>query len=650
MKTVKILILIFFLSLSAIAQQQSAVSPAFFRLTGLSGEFRLEGLYRKQTIKRSYLDDTDFSSFYSGGLLLNAHSFFWHPNFLQVDLGLEYSPEQSRDNYLIIPDQGEVRTLKKLDLRTVLFQKKIVSLSTFANVSQTYSNREFLSNVRTDSKNWGGVFFFRNNFLPLSISYQQGEIDQQEIETGRLFNYQNSNLQGRINKSFGKYSRNELIYTQTVFNRIEKEYPAVKNDLQDILLNNEIYFDRKQRYRFNSILNASDQKGYDKLKRMQAFETMTIKLPGHFDLIGNYNYYNVDRTLQTITQETSRGILRHKLFESLQSSVYYENTSSRQTEFSQTDTRTGIDLNYEKKIPTGQINLSYKYLLQHQDKKGESSSVQIMHEEYTLTDGLIVLFKRPFAEAASIIVRDATGGILYQLNLDYILIVRGDYLEIQRVPGGQISNNGIVYIDYVSLMPGNYTYDMSNQYWSAGISLFKQLINVYYRNIKQDYKNLKQTDFVTLNYFTQQVYGCRFEYKAMNFGVEYDDNNSSILPYQLTRYFFNVQGQLNSRVLVALNSNISNYYLVNEDLKQEFADVSGQLAYNLTPKSKLNFEAGYRKQSGQGIGLDLMNSKAEYSLVLKQMYLTFGVQAFQRNYMEEIDNYRGVFFRFARRF
>jgi hypothetical protein len=609
----------------AIAQDDNQVSPAFFRMTSFTGEFRLEGLYRKQTIQRSYLDDTDYNSLFSGSVLLNTHSFFWHPNFLQVDLGLEYSPEVSKNDYLIIPDEGELRTLKKLDLRTMLFQKKAVSLSTFANVSQTYSNREFLSNIRTDSKNYGGVFFFRNRFLPLSISYQQGEINQEEIQTGRLFNY-------------------------SKFNRIEKDLPVVKTDLQDVLLNNELYFDRKQRYRFNSILNAADQTGYDEQKRFQAFETMSLKLPARFELIGNYNYYNVDRTFQEITQQTSRGILRHKLYESLLTNAYVETTTVEQTTFSETDRRLGIDFDYEKKIPAGELYLSYKYLFQQQDKKGESSALQIMHEEYTLTDGTIVLLKRPYVDQTTVMVRDVTGAILYQLNMDYILITRGNYIEIQRVPGGQIENKGTVYLDYVTITPGDYSYDMKNEYWSAGVSLFKQFLNIYYRHTNQDYTNLHQTDYVTLNYYTQQVYGLRLDYKGMSAGAEYDDNNSSILPYELMRYFASMQRTLSTRLMLSLNANISNYHLVLENEDQNYADLSGQLVYNLSSRSKINVEAGYRQQRGAGIDLDLMNSKVAYTLTMKQMYLSVGVQSYARNYMKEVDNYNGVFLRFSRRF
>jgi hypothetical protein len=116
------------------------------------------------------------------------------------------------------------------------------------------------------------------------------------------------------------------------------------------------------------------------------------------------------------------------------------------------------------------------------------------------------------------------------------------------------------------------------------------------------------------------------------------------------RYFASMQRTLSTRLMLSLNANISNYHLVLENEDQNYADLSGQLVYNLSSRSKINVEAGYRQQRGAGIDLDLMNSKVAYTLTMKQMYLSVGVQSYARNYMKEVDNYNGVFLRFSRRF
>jgi hypothetical protein len=652
-KAIRIITVLLLMSLS-VAGQTALVTPKLCNIACLSGEIKLGGLYKNQIISRPYLQDTAESTYFMGGLLLNANTFFWHPNFLQVDLGLEYSPEQSHDNFYgipAIPDQGETRTLKKLDLRATLFQKKVVSLTTFYTLSQTYSNREYLTNIKTDSKNWGGVFYLRSKTLPLSVSYQQGKITQEEVETSRLYSYDNSNLEARINKSFGKHDKHELVGSHNEYKRIERELPGINNTLDEISLNNEIYFDRKQRYRFHSMIIGGDQSGYDTLKRLQAYETVSFKLPYRFELIGNYNYYDIDRNIQDINQQTYRGMLRHKLFESLISSIFYENTNTKQMLFDQQDIRKGLDIGYEKKIPTGALNLGYSLLLQHQEKDGIAATLQVFREPYILKTGTLIYLKRPFVDMASVIVRDTSGAIIYQPFLDYLLIPHGNFLEIARVPGGQITNGSKVYVDYSVMIPGSYQFNMQCQTFSAGVTLFKNLMGLYYRNIRQDYSSLEQTDYLTLNIIKQQIYGARFEYKSLIGGIEYNDNEeSSILPYRLTRYYLNFQTQIKQKVIFTFNANYSDYYLVMDKLYQKFTDASGQIAYNLTASSKVNFDLGYRQQDGQGIDLNLLNARLEFSTMFRQVSLTLGVQRFDRTYLEETDKYNGAYFRISRRF
>lgn len=659
-KTLKLIIALLLVSVAAIAQEH--IGPAFWRLTSVSGEFRMSGLYLKQDIERGNYADTSNSMLLSGGILLNANSYFWHPNFLQVDVGLEFTPEIFKDdnpdsivarsdNYLGILNQGETRTLKKLDIRTTLFQKKKINLTTFTTLAQNYNNRELLSTIKTNSQAWGGVLTYTNSFLPFSIAYQQGKIDQEETGTGRLFRYENSNLEGRTSRSFGKHDKHELQMSLNEFRRTEREFALVRNTIAEASLSNKFYFDKKQKYRFHSLITAGDQTGYDTLQRLQAFETLTVKLPLGFDLGAHYTYYDIDRESQALNQQIYRGVLSHKLFESLFSRAFYENIQTAQTSYDQTDEREGIEFNYVKKLPlNGILNLGYSQMRQHEDKKGESTAMRTIREEYVLTDGVIVQLKRPFVEINSIVVRDISGTVIYQLNFDYLLFTSGKFIQIQRVPGGQIPNNATVYIDYTAIIPGEYAFDMKHEFYAAGVTFFKQLIGFYYRHSEQSYSNLKTTDFVTLNSFTQQVYGIRSEYKVFSAGVEIDDNNSTILPYYLTRYFLSIQGLHWKRILFSLNGNYSDYHLIQEDEYQQYSDISAQLAYQLGEHSRLNFDAGYRQQSGKGIDLDLLNARLEYSTLIRKLHLTLGVQSFRRDYLQERDNFNGAYFRISRRF
>jgi len=50
--------------------------------------------------------------------------------------------------------------------------------------------------------------------------------------------------------------------------------------------------------------------------------------------------------------------------------------------------------------------------------------------------------------AGSVLVYNLNRTIIYQENIDCVLIRREDFTEIQRIPGGQILNGQEVSVDY----------------------------------------------------------------------------------------------------------------------------------------------------------------------------------------------------------
>ena len=211
-------------------------------------------------------------------------------------------------------------------------------------------------------------------------------------------------------------------------------------------------------------------------------------------------------------------------------------------------------------------------------------------------------------------------------------------MEIQRYPGGQIPNGATVYIDYFATMEGSYQYDAINKNLHIGISLLNQLIEVYYRNTINDYKNLDITDLVILNYITQNIYGARVKINFVRCGIEYNDYNSSILPYKLIRYYFNFQKKFGNKFLISLNGNIRDYNFIRNDRSQIYSDFSGKMAYQLNHRTKINFDAGYRKQKGEQIDLDLVTTRGEFTKIYRKLFISAGLEMYYRNYLGEIIN------------
>ena len=126
--------------LPGVHAQNNGETYGFWNLESVTGEARLRGMYRYKYSTIKDFSEYQESLYYSGGLKLNTRSYFWHPNFLKLDLGTEYFPESATDDYVVSPDHSEVRTLKGLNVRATLFDNKPLTLSSWADWNDSYQN------------------------------------------------------------------------------------------------------------------------------------------------------------------------------------------------------------------------------------------------------------------------------------------------------------------------------------------------------------------------------------------------------------------------------------------------------------------------------------------------------------------------------
>lgn len=641
--------------------QQTDIPTRFWKLTSLSGELNLNGSYWNQEINRNFSKERHENTLLSGGLFLKSKSYFWHPNFLSLDLNTGYSPETGQRLSLVTPDRNEVNTLKKLYVNASFFQQNSLNFNVYTNFNEGYNNRENLTNFRSNYENYGGNLYYTNKLLPISFSYNNGKAEQKEIDTERNYITKQNNFEGRATKSFGKndkheftFSHNEYSHEDTFFTspQTQNNSNILKNDINTLSLNSTVFFDSEKKYSLNSRISDIRQKGNIHYDRFQVFENIFLKLPKRFNFYGNYNYFNIQRVIQDSEQHTAAGTLSHQLYESLSTSAFYEYNTITSTQFDESIKRAGFDVKYNKKIPLdGRLSLTYRIKADIQDRESEAISLFIENEEQTISDGDIVLLNKQNVNGSTVIVRDITGTIIYQLNFDYVLIERNELLEIQRVPGGQIANNSPVLIDYMAIQPSSYQFEAINNYFGSSISLFNNLIEFYFNISKQTYIDPVNIDFLTLNYFDKNVYGSRFKIKFISGGIEHDNYRSNIIPYRSTRYYLAVHGDLKQKLFYTINGDLRDYHMIIEEgRRQKFYNVSGNVYYNFSPRTKLKLEAAYRKQEGEAIDLNLITSRLELTTSYRQLYVIAGLELYNRDFFNEQLDFRKVTIQLSRRF
>ncbi len=649
---IKLLILVFFIASGyCFAQNQPADFKAW-RLMSYSGTVGIRGFYREQERVLNNLEDFSRFPFLYGGIALNTQSYIGHPNLLVLDIGGEFNPGLSKQTYTVSPDRSEVLTFKKLDVRATLFRNKPMSLSSYLNLSQNFINREYVTSLKTDTRQWGINYHYRNKFLPITVSYSDRVWDQLELETGRIYQNKQSDFQARASKSFTNLGDfHEVRFWRYKYFRQDRSSIPINNLNYNLLINNTFYFDSQKKYMLRSSITNLNQEGNINQKRFQMFESVHLRLPYKLRFSGNYDFNNIRQQAQQYKQHRIKARLNHELFSSLKTGVYFENFKTIHTAYDETNIRAGASLNYTKKIPTGILSLIYTFNKHSQNVvSNPGSTVQIIDENQVLADGQIVLLNRPYVNVNTIVVKDPTGSIIYQKDFDYFIQERNEFIEISRVPGGQIANNSAVLIDYVAAQVGSYNFDANMQSLTARVTLLDRLVEVYYTISTQDYSNIESGEFLTLNFYTRNFYGGRIQYKFMNAGVERDDYNSTIVPYKKMRYYLQMNGKIGEKTLLSLNGDLSDINLIETDTDQLFSSLYGKIIYQFKPQTKLNFDLGYRKQIGEQIDLDLITAKIEYNTVYRNLYMKVGLEVYRRNYVGEQLNFRGIYFQIDRKF
>lgn len=628
-------------------------SLGFWHLRNISGEVDLKGQYRQLESNFNEVNEDQRSLYLLSGIKLNTSSYLWDKDILMIDLGGAYSPELRDESYITVPDRSEVRTLKKADLKTTLFNNKPVTLQGFYNYDQNYFNRELLTNVKTGNQLWGGILMMNNKILPLTLTYRNQKWDQEETQTGRSFKMDQELIEARASKSFGSRDRSELLYSHQDYLYRYADIHETAHLIDRFTFNNSLFFDPSRKYNLNSRFSWYNQDGTTTLSRLELLEGLTMHLPQQLRLMANFNWFKLKDQVQDWDQKRSRLSLQHKLFQSLTTRLYLEYTRiNLETDVlhQESDTRGGIDLKYTKKIPTGYLNLTYRYYRHGHATEGSSGILQVINEAHALRDGEVILLNKPYVQDISVVVKDASGSLIYQLNFDYILIERGAYLEIQRVPGGLIPDGGTVYLDYAYEQPGSYSYTANNNYMGASILLFKRLVELYYSYSKQDYPRVDRGDLLTLNYYHQHIYGIRLDVGFARAGIEGDRYSSNIIPYNMMRYYLDMNWNIRSAWLLTLNGNIRDYRMIADEVDQWYANVSGKLIYRIGPGMRVSLEGGYLNQRGANIDLDLLTSRAEFRATFNKLHLRAGLELYRRLYQESDFAFNGAFVQLTRRF
>ena len=133
-------------------------------------------------------------------------------------------------------------------------------------------------------------------------------------------------------------------------------------------------------------------------------------------------------------------------------------------------------------------------------------------------------------------------------------------------------------------------------------------------------------------------------------GIEYDQYLSTIIPYRSMRYYLNLQGNFNNKLLLLLDASLRDYTYIEDDFKQVYGNISARAVYTFKAQTRLEFEMGYLRQKAYQTDLTLWTGRLEFSTVIRKLYINAGIDFYSRNYVTSNYNLKGVFVKATRKF
>lgn len=632
------------------AASQSYYPPRLWKLMDYSGEASIKYQYLEQETF-SIMRDKQYSHEIYGGLSLRTSSYVLSPRFLVLDVGGIYNPGFRKDDHLVFPDQAEDYKLYGCNISTSFFREEPVSFGLSANINKGYTNRENLTDVKYDNKGYGGSFRIRKKWLPFSFVINKQESNNTEMQTGRKYTQDQFSYSAGFTPDLKKigYVNLQFNHNDNTTNYYSEQSIRTITDM--FIGRHRLLLNKKYDDVLNTNITYHNQNGSLQYQQFRLSETVSLKFP--YKMFSNDGYsfmYTNQKEYSSVMHQLGLQ-LGHQWYNSVTSVATYDFTTQFYSGYRDNVHTPGISISYTKKLPLQcKSVVSYNYFKQFQTHNSDPVSIPVVNEQVTIIDGQMILLSRPDIIQTSVFVTNLSGTQIYQQNLDYVLMPRGIYLEIQRIPGGQISNNSSVFVNYTAALDNSYKYNINRNQFNSSLFIYKNMFEIYFNFHKNEYTNVVNIEENRLNYYTTFMYGFRTDFKFLKTGIELTNYKSNMIPYRSERYYLQFQKQYFQKLSIEINGNYGVFHLTDTDEKQEFADILGSIGYKIRQTTEVTLESSYRKQIGRQMDLDLFIARLRFTTSHGKMYLSFGADVYRRIYIGEKLNFNRVYIQLTRKF
>ncbi|MFC2155949.1 hypothetical protein ACFLRB_05630 [Acidobacteriota bacterium] len=572
------------------AGQIGAEDPRWISFSDLSGYLTLN---YQATEEKSYLEEeikSDISrGFFEGGFQVATRGSIYHPNLLSFSIDANIVGNRTKTAFF---SDAEINNSlnNSYNILFSFLKRKSFNFQIYTMSHYITAERRFFGRFFTDHKNTGINVSSSTKMFPFKLAVSRirnstrGIAFSEKKEDSREVDLRVTLFRKKRTGSFFTFKRKNY----------EEEIYGVNYDSTEMLA------DFRHYYGINASNNVISMLSYNNMTGSFDFEIFRLLLNNrhylkkNLYLGGSYNLVK-DNTLDSnSSKQTVRNALNHRLFESLNSSVFLggrieDSLYQRRDVFLK-----GFTVNYRKKIPTGSLNIDYH--LEGEDSRFTShGDIVTTGETYHFDFSDTIQIVQVGIDVESIRISDPTFSLVYIADVDYQAHVIENAVIITRLPGGNIPEGAAVVVYYSYLSFPDFDMD-TNYYRFNGQVLFLKYFRIYYNKSSRQHHISSQFLVPPFESFERDVAGVKIDTRYFKAEYSLEKYDSTLSSSYESRNFrasasANILGNLRFSGYASLNDR--NY--IGSSYYNKFNTLSANLSYN--PSANLRAQTGYRSIS-----------------------------------------------------
>lgn len=519
-----------------------------FRLTGMEGhasaryvgdEFATQQLEVRSRQELSDLRETVF---------LMTHSYFYHPNFMTLDLGAGPIFQRGRSS----ADSGETssgRTLYDLIARASFLRDKPYRGSVFYEHLNPTLNVAPGSVVTQENTRYGLDFSL---LAPAPVDMGVSRFRAKGSGVDRIVDSVTDQFSLRTSRPIPGFGLTQFRYEFTGQDSMNGSpslpIQRTRIDRQNYQLDTHLRFGERDKYDLFNLVSF-DTQAYD-----MSHGTMPDRRSGRFllDFIGReserlniFATYGFNSTDQEITSVTSNAASAGLGYAPLKDLLLRQTVRAEDNAGTQLDSRflgTDSSAQYKRQLGPGVLSGSYSLRYGRRDQRASMPQVNIIGEMLMMAGTTVIPLGQQRVAAGSIVVSNSTRNQVFIEGVDYALSALGLQTRVQRLVGGSILDGQEVLVDYVFDAGGTYASNLKDQTFNVDWAI-GSYFGVYFRYLDSAPKLTSGLPTTPLNVVRSTLYGARLDLPLrlpfeLAFGGLYqrEDVRETIAPYRRRQY------------------------------------------------------------------------------------------------------------------